>query len=113
VDTAAAVGGEAAGLKPSELVPFGLAACIGVTTIGILEKQRLGPFEMTVDVEFAHAEERPKPFTQFRLHWQFKGAKLDEEQARKAVEMSEAKYCSVAASLKESIHIEHRVTVAG
>jgi putative redox protein len=113
LDTKPDVGGEGAGLKPSELLPFSIAACISVTLIGILEKQRQGPFQMTVDVEFEQSEELPKAFTQILLHWQFTGQNLDLEKIERAVETAEQRYCSVTASLKDSVKIAHRVTIAG
>jgi putative redox protein len=106
------VGGESAGLKPSELLPFSVAACIGVTLIGILEKQRQGPFQMTVDVEFEQGEEHPRDFKQILLHWQFSGQNLDLAKIERAVETADHRYCSVTASLKESVKITHKVTIA-
>jgi putative redox protein len=111
LDVRPEVGGEFAGLKPSELLPFSVGACIGVTLIGIMEKQRQGPFQMTVDVDFEHAEELPKPFTEISLHWQFSGQNLDLAKIERAVETAEQRYCSVTASLKESVKVTHRVTI--
>lgn len=113
LDTKPDVGGEGAGLKPSELLPFSLGACIGVTLIGIMEKQRQGPFQMTVDIDFEHDLEPPKPFTRFLLHWQFSGENLDVAKIERALETAEKRYCSVSASLKESVKIEHKVSVVG
>lgn len=107
------VGGEWAGIKPSELLPFSVGACIGVTLIGILEKQRQGPFQMTVDIDFEQCDEHPKCFTHIVLHWQFSGENLDAPKIERALETAEKRYCSVTASLKDSVKIEHRVTVAG
>jgi putative redox protein len=111
VDIAPEFGGQWAGLKPSELLPFGLASCIAVTAVGILEKMRQGPFELSVDVDFEHDEAPPKAFRKFDLTWNFHGTNLDPEKLKKAIETSEEKYCSVSASLKESIRVNHRVQV--
>lgn len=109
LDIAPEFGGEWAGLKPSELLPFSLGACIAVTAVGILEKMRQGPFELTVDIDFEHAEEPPKAFKSFDLTWNFRGTHLDEEKLKKAIETSEQKYCSVSASLKSEIVVRHNV----
>jgi len=109
LDIAPEFGGEWAGLKPSELLPFSLGACIAVTAVGILEKMRQGPFDLTVDIDFEHAEEPPKAFKRFDLTWNFRGMNLDEVKLKKAIETSEQKYCSVSASLKEDIMVRHNV----
>jgi putative redox protein len=112
VDAAPKGGGEGEGLKPSELVPFAVGACIGVTAISILEKQRLEPYDLSLEVDFEHAEDaQPKRFSRFVLHWHFRGPRITEEKARKALEMSHERYCSVAATLRDDVAIEQRVTV--
>lgn len=113
LDVKPEVGGEWAGLKPSELLPFSVGACIGVTLIGIMEKQRQGPFQMTVDIDFEQSPEPPSEFTRFALHWQFSGDNLDMAKIERALETAEKRYCSVSASLKESVKVEHKVTIAG
>lgn len=107
------VGGEWAGLKPSELLPFSLGACIGVTLIGIMEKQRQGPFQMTVDIEFEQNPDPPKEFRQIALHWQFSGENLDLAKIERALETAEKRYCSVSASLKESVKVGHKISIVG
>lgn len=109
VDIAPQFGGESSGLKPSELLPFGLASCIAVTAVGILEKMRQGPFDLTVDVDFAHEDQPPKAFKSFDLTWKFRGQNLDLQKLKQAIETSEKKYCSVSASIKDSIQVCHRV----
>ena len=109
VDIAPEFGGEWAGLKPSELLPFSLGACIAVTAMGILEKMRQGPFELTVDIDFEHEEAPPKAFKRFDLTWNFRGAHLDPEKLKKAIETSEEKYCSVSASLRDEIVVQHHI----
>lgn len=109
MDIAPEFGGEWAGMKPSELLPFSLGACIAVTAVGILEKMRQGPFELTVDVDFEHDEAPPKAFKRFDLTWNFRGANLDTEKLKKAIETSEQKYCSVSASLRPGIVVQHHV----
>lgn len=111
VDAGPPGGGEFAGLKPSELLPFAVASCIAVTAVGIMEKMRQEPLAMTVSVEFEHEADFPRAFKFFKLHWQFRGDHLDAEKLQKAVHLSEEQYCSVSASLKESITIEHRITI--
>ena len=111
IDAGPAGGGEFAGLKPSELLPFAVASCVAVTAVGILEKMRQEPEAMSVSVEFEHEADFPKPFKYFKLNWQFRGTDLDPEKLQKAVHMSEKQYCSVSSSLKESILIEHRIII--
>jgi len=111
IDVSPDVGGEWAGLKPSELLPFSLGACIAVTAIGILEKMRQGPFELTVRIDFEHDDEPPKAFTRFRLEWLFHGSNLDPEKLQKAVDIAEERYCSVSASLKDDIVVEHIIKI--
>jgi putative redox protein len=111
MDAGPNAGGQHAGIKPSELLPFSIGSCIGVTLVGILEKQRQGPFDLKIDIEFEQAADPPWPFTRIALHYKFTGENLDEVRIRKAIETSEHRYCAVTASLKESVNIETRVTV--
>jgi putative redox protein len=110
-DAAPNAGGQYAGLKPSELLPFAIGSCIGVTLVGILEKQRQGPFDLDIDIEFEQEENPPWPFTRIALHYKFTGDNLGLTRVRKAIETAEQRYCAVTASLKESVKIETRVTI--
>lgn len=104
-------GGDHAGLKPSELLPFSLGACIAVTLVNILEKQRQGPFELEIEVSFAQKADPPWQFTRFSLHYRFEGHNLDETKIRSAIKLAEERYCSVTASLKDEIRIETTVSI--
>lgn len=112
MDIAPEHGGQWDGMKPSELLPFGLASCIAVTAVGILEKMRQGPFELSIDVDFQHDEKPPKAFRRFDLTWTYRGEGVDPEKLKQAIETSEQKYCSVSASLREDIVVEHHIRQA-
>jgi len=112
MDIAPEFGGQWDGLKPSELLPFCLAGCIAVTAVGILEKMRQGPFDLSVDVDFEHDEAPPKAFKKFKLTWTYRGANLDPAKLKQAIETSEQKYCSVSASLRDDIVVEHHIRQA-
>jgi putative redox protein len=107
-----AVGGDRAGpgAKPSDLLVVSLAACTAYDVLVILRKQRQDLRELEV---VASATQDPDPPWTFRaIHMEFRltGA-VDRRRAEKAVALAEAKYCSVAATLRPVVDLTHAVTV--
>ena len=111
VDAGPKGGGQFAGLKPSELLPFSLGSCVGVSLVNILEKQRQGPFDLEIEISFTQKAEAPWPFVRISLHYRFEGDNLDAVKVENAVKMAEEKYCAVSASLKEEVRIENTVSI--
>ena len=92
-------------MKPSELLLVTLAACTAVDVVEILNKKRLGLEKLEINVEGEQEQEPPWTFRKIHLIYRLKGEKLNEKDVAQAIELSEEKYCSVAATLRGKAEI--------
>lgn len=91
---------EAIGMKPSELLLVALAACSSYDVVTILEKRKVKLKKLEVQVNAEQDSEPPWAFIKIHLKYILAGEGLTENRVEKAIELSEGKYCSVAATLK-------------
>jgi putative redox protein len=102
MDASAENGGENTGARPMELLLHGLGGCTGIDIIMILEKMRQHAQSFRIEIEGTRAEEPPRRYTTIHIHYILEGDLL-EEKVRKAIELSEEKYCSASKSLNAKI----------
>jgi len=91
---------EGVGMKPSELLLVALASCTAVDVVEILHKKRLTLSSLEIQ---ANAEQDPEPpwaFRKIQVHYILHGAWLTETAVSQAIQLSEEKYCSVAATVR-------------
>ena len=94
------------GAKPIELVAIALAGCTAFDVIGILRKKRQQVTGYEVTVEAEQTPDPPQVFTKVRIHHIVTGAGIAEHALRDAIHLSETKYCSVGAMVKQSAEIQ-------
>ena len=99
-------GGEETALSPMENVLASLAACSSFHVLRIMKKMRQEISGYSVEA-IAERREDPPPrvFTKIHLKYVVKGNNIDSEALKKAIELSEEKYCSVGGMLKETVQI--------
>ena len=100
-------GGSEAGIRPKELLLLSLGGCTGADVASILQKKRveLDGYEMNLSGEVT--EEYPQVFTKIHIEYIFYGDNIDEKDVKRAIELSQTKYCGVTAMLKKSIEIDY------
>jgi len=94
------------GAKPIELVAIALAGCTAFDVISILRKKRQQVTGYEVTVEADQTPDPPQVFTHVRIHHIVNGEGIAEHALRDAIHLSERKYCSVGAMVKQSAEIE-------
>jgi len=106
------VGGdrEGPGAKPSDLLPLSLAACTAYDVVEVLRKQRQDLRRLDVTVSSTQDPDPPWTFRRILLRFQIEGS-VDEGKARKAIALSESKYCAVAATIAPTVEIQTEVEV--
>jgi putative redox protein len=92
------------GSKPSDLLPISLAACTAYDVVVILRKQRQDLRGLEIRVASEQDPEPPWTFRAIHLHFRLTGA-IDDRKAARAIELSEAKSCSVAATLRPVVRL--------
>lgn len=104
-------GGDNDGFRPLELLLIGLAGCTGMDVISILQKkqEQVSAFEIKVHGE--RANDHPRVFTKIDIEYIVKGKNIDPAAVKRAVDLSEEKYCSVEAMLKKAAQIQSRITI--
>jgi putative redox protein len=91
------------GPKPIELVAVGLAGCTAFDVITVLRQkynQKVAGYE--VQVEADQAGRPPQVFTAVRIHHVVTGYEIDPAAIEEAIRLSDEKYCSVGAMLKQT-----------
>ncbi len=88
------------------------ASCTGSDVVMILEKMRVGLRTFRIEVQGTRREELPRRYTAIRFEFHLAGEGLDESKARRAIDRSLEKYCSVVASLAPDIAISYGLTLA-
>ncbi len=91
---------EGIGMKPSELMLVALASCTAVDVVEILAKKRTPLESLEIEVDGQQDSDPPWAFRKIHVHYKLRGQGLTDKSAAQAIELSEEKYCSVAATLR-------------
>jgi putative redox protein len=90
---------------PVEMLLTALGGCTAADVISILHKKRQQISDYQIEVTGERREEHPRAFTKMNVHHIVYGHDVSEQALASAIELSETKYCSVAASLKPAVEI--------
>ncbi len=89
------------------LLLLGAAGCSAMDVVHILKnRMRRSVTGMRVEVESEQAKEHPMVYTRIELKYFVKGQSLKEKDVRRAIELSNTKFCSAAIMLGESADVE-------
>jgi putative redox protein len=111
MDAAEKVGGENRGPRPKPFMLAALAGCTGMDVVSILKKMRVELDYFNVKVEGDLTEEHPKQFYKMNVIYEFKGSDLPMEKLKKAVSLSEERYCGVSATFKKAIELTSEIRI--
>ena len=95
---------------PMELVLMALGACTATDIVTILGKKRQKLESLEVICSGQRAAEPPTVWTKLEIVYLLRG-QLDEKAVEHAIQLSENKYCSVAAMLKETAAVSWRYEI--
>lgn len=92
---------------PMELVLMALGACTGTDVVSILKKKRQKLEALEVICSGERASEPPTVWIKLEILYRLRGT-LDEAAVKRAIELSEKKYCSVSAMLQKTATLTWR-----
>ena len=96
---------------PMEMLLGALGACTSVDVNMILAKKRQKLTSLEVVIAGERASEPPSVWTKIEMVYRLAGT-LEEKAVRDAIELSQFKYCSVAALLRKTAEITYRFEIA-
>jgi len=93
------------GVNAADLLPLSLIGCTAYDVIAILEKQRQDVKELAVTAASTRDPHPPWIFRKIHIHYRIIGHRLDKDKVNRAIHLSEDKYCSIFATLREVIEL--------
>ncbi len=90
---------------PMEMLLVSVAACTAVDVISILHKKRQDVTDYNVEISGTRADDHPRKFTAFHVHHIVHGRTVSADAVERAIELSDTKYCSVAATVRPTAEI--------
>ena len=99
VDAAMNDGDSFDGMMPGELLLTSLAGCSGIDLVNILQRQRQEVTGLEIKVVGAQIPDPPWTWVEVELECTIRGKGLREEAVKRAIELSENKYCSTGATI--------------
>ena len=96
---------EGVGVKPSEMLLIALASCTAVDVVEILSKRRMPLDSMEIITTGEQDADPPWTFRKIHLKYCLSGRGLTDKAVEQAIQLSEDKYCSVAATVRATAEI--------
>ena len=90
---------------PMQQLLLAIASCSGSDVVGFLEKARVALRRCDIEVTGTRREDHPRRYLAVHMTFRLAGAGLDDTKARRAIELSVGKYCSVIHSLNPDMPI--------
>lgn len=90
---------------PMEMLLVSVAACTAADVVSILAKKRQTVTDYRVEISGERREEFPQAFVGFHVHHIVYGRDVSEQAVAQAIELSDQKYCSVAATVRPTAKI--------
>ena len=111
IDATEAVGGKGRGPQPKPLMLAALGGCTAMDVISILKKMRVELKDLNIKVDGELSEEHPKQYISMHLTYEFTGTDLPMEKLKKAVTLSQDRYCGVSATYRKALELTHEIVV--
>ena len=92
--------------SPVELLLLALGACTATDVASIMAKKRQRVTRYVIEVTGERRDEHPRKFTSMNVRHILTGRGLSPKAVAQAIELSDTKYCSVAASLRPGVEIQ-------
>lgn len=105
-------GDNVAGPGPMLVLLLAAASCSGSDIVVILQKMRIKLRELRIEAAGTRREQDPRRYIALHLDYRIAGEGLDEVKARRAIDLSLEKYCSVVHSLAPDIAITYALSLA-
>lgn len=111
MDATPGAGGEDKGSRPKELMLAALAGCTGMDVVSILKKMHVEFTGLNIGVEADLTEDHPKHYNKMHVIYEFTGRDLQMGQLKKAVELSQERYCGVSFVYKKAMEVTYEIKI--
>ena len=102
--------GPGSGPSPSELMLLAVGGCTAMDVASILRKMRQPLEGLRVEVRGTKADEHPRRFLAIEVLYRLRGD-LSEDRVRRAIELSETRYCAMEATLRGRVELSSRYVI--
>jgi putative redox protein len=109
--TAVIDGDNASAPGPMLTLLLAAGACSGADVVSILEKMRAPARSLRVELSGVRRETEPRRYVSILFVFHRTGVGLDAARARRAVELSLTKYCSVVNSLAPDVAVTYGIAL--
>ncbi len=87
------------GFMPGDMLLTALAGCSGIDVVNILERMRQNVEGIEISVKGHQNPDPPWTWEDIEIHYTIRGSDLKEHLVRRAINLSENKYCSIGATV--------------
>lgn len=101
-----------AGPSPMQALAFGLAGCMAMDVVHVLQKGRHDLKGLRATLSGTRADTEPRRFTTITLHYELNGP-IPKEAVQRAIDLSREKYCSVWHSMRQDIAFDITFSIGG
>lgn len=91
------------GVAGADLLPLSLIGCAAWDVLDILQKQRQNVTGMRVSAASERDPEPPWRFRAIHVTYHLEGHGLSKDKTRRAIALSEEKFCSIFATLRDAV----------
>ena len=91
--------------SPLEMLLVAVGGCTAADVASIMEKKRQVVREYVVEVTGTRVDDYPRKFIAFHVHHIVRGHNVSEQALKQAIELSDTKYCAVAATVRPTATI--------
>lgn len=111
MDASKQYGGEGSGFSPLQLLLAALGGCTGIDVVDIMRKQRQHLDDLEIVVSGERVKEPPRIYKKIHVDYRVKGKDVKEKAVKRAIQLSEDKYCSVGAMLRARAEVSSNYSI--
>lgn len=109
IDTTVEGGGLGSGMNPKKMLLGSLCGCSGMDVVEILTKMKVVFTKFEIEAEAEQTTEHPKVFIDINMVYRIDADPEHLDKVKRAVSLSQEKYCGVSAMLAKHCPINYSV----
>lgn len=106
-------GGKDSAMRPKPLMLVALAGCTGMDIASLARKMRVEIEKLTIEASAEKSEEMPVVYTSATLTYHFTAQEQHRDKIIKMVDMSQERYCGVAAMMRMICPLSYTILLNG